>query len=151
MVFHKELTPADGERGIKMNTRRLVLTKVVLEQKNTAAALLIKLADGRWSPLEFLDSEHSRTGSINLTVEPGETVLLKCRQEQYFGKQYTAVTCICRNSCFCKGTPIGGQVRLHLYGNITEPTAVEPDAKRARHGASDEEVFHEGRAGTLRQ
>ena len=37
-----------------------------------------------------------------------------------------------------------GQVRLHLYGNIDEANPVEPDAKRARKGSSDEEVFQEG-------
>lgn len=143
--------PADGERGIKMNQRRLVLTKVVLEQENTAAALLIKLSDGNWTPLEFLNSENSRTGTLNLTVEPGETVFLKCRQESYLGKTVTRSTCSCAQMCFCKGTALGGQVRLHLYGNIDETNASEPDAKRARQGASDGEVFREGRAGTLRQ
>jgi len=130
MVFHKEITPADGERGIKMTKRRLVLTKVVLEQENTAAALLIRVADGKWAPLEFLHSLHKRTVDMSLTIEPGETVFFKCRQEAYFGKQFLT-----------NDIPNGGHVRLHLYGNIREVEAVEPKAKRARQGADDAQVF----------
>jgi hypothetical protein len=70
MVFHKVLTPADGEKGIKVTKqRRFVLTKVVLEHENTAAALLIRNGQGdKWSPLEFLDSSKKRTADLNLAA-----------------------------------------------------------------------------------
>jgi len=123
MVYHKALTPADGERGIKMNKKRLVLTKVVLDEPNTAAALCVKV-DGAWAPFEFLDSEKKRTVDINIAVEPGETVYFMCRDEPYWGKEYTV-----------NGALAGGRVKLHLYGNFCQVDSVdpaEPEVKRVR-------------------
>mmetsp|Transcript_46128 Transcript_46128/g.139812 ORF Transcript_46128/g.139812 Transcript_46128/m.139812 type:complete len:131 (-) Transcript_46128:122-514(-) len=121
VLFHKILAPAEGERGIKMNRRRLVLTKVVLEQENTAAALLIKAEDG-WAPLEFLSTSAKRTGDLNLIIEPGETMTFKARQESFFGPTTMA-----------NGVAVGGQVRLHMYGNLEEVVnEMEPDAKKRR-------------------
>lgn len=110
------------------------MTRVVLEQDNTAAALLIQVEGGRWAPLEFLNSENKRTGNIHLVVEAGETVVFKCRSEPYIGK-----------TLMSNGTPKGGQVRLHLYGNLEEVDVGEPEAKRPR-----QRDFQEGRADTLR-
>lgn len=50
------------------------MTKVVLEQENTAASLHIKVANGKWAPLEFLHSNEKRTADLRLTVDPGKTV-----------------------------------------------------------------------------
>lgn len=112
-----------------MNRRRLVLTKVVLEQENTAAALLVKV-DGAWAPLEFLSASGSRTGALNLVIEPGETVSFMVRRESFFGPTVQVST---GDDPF-GGTPTGGVVRLHLYGNLEEVAGGDgtPEAKRRR-------------------
>lgn len=139
MVFHKQITPADGERGIKTNRRHLILTKVVLEQENTAAALLVKTDGNNWTPLEFLNSNDHRTGNINIKIPAGETLFLKCREEACWG-----------TTKVINGSNAGGQVRLHVYGNFEEVHELQPERKRARHGGENAEGFQEGRAETLR-
>lgn len=127
MVFHKMITPTDGELRITMTTRRLLLTKVVLEQENTAAKLLVKFKyaskfkSASWLPLEFLDSERHRTGDLRVAVEPGVTVFFKCCAEPYFGAQRMQGS-----------ISLGGHVRLHLFGNLEDKDACEPVPKRAR-------------------
>lgn len=112
MVFHKELA-ADSECEIKMTRRRLVLTKVVLEQRffrfDTFAVLLIKQKDGIWTPLEFMDSEKNQSGTLNLTVEPGETICLKCAGDECW-----------RRPLNLSSVGVSSASSLHLYGNIEE-------------------------------
>jgi len=133
MVFHKMLTPAAGGQGLKMTKRRLRLTKIVLEQDNTAAAVFIRNeGDSRWFPLEFLTSEKKRTADINLTIDKGETVFFMCKPEPYFGRVVQR-----------GDAPVGGQVVVHLYGNKDREdeehaTGSEPSAKRARTDAGGE-------------
>eukprot|EP00928_Gymnodinium_smaydae_P009666 TRINITY_DN13618_c0_g1_i1.p2 TRINITY_DN13618_c0_g1~~TRINITY_DN13618_c0_g1_i1.p2 ORF type:complete len:139 (-),score=23.33 TRINITY_DN13618_c0_g1_i1:863-1279(-) len=138
MVFHKVLTPAAGCKGIKMTKRRLVLTKIVLEQVNTAAAVYIRNErDTTWFPLEFLDSEKKGTADLNLIIDKGEAVFFLCKQDAYFGARHTV-----------GDRKVGGQVVVHMYGNMEEEqSACEPSAKRARtsmgaDGAVSREDFH---------
>ena len=56
---------------------------VTLGQANTAASLLIKLENNKWVPLAFFDSKNSRNSSLNLVIQPGETVFFKVKQEPY--------------------------------------------------------------------
>ena len=98
-----------------------MLTTVTLEQENTAASLLIKV-DNKWVPLAFFDSNTVRSSSLSLVVQAGETIYLKCKSEPFFGAVRTT-----------NGVESGGQVRLHVFGNLEEiDTIGEPEAKRAR-------------------
>lgn len=125
MVYHKEMLP--GEHGIKMNQRRLTLTKAVLAEVNTAATLKIK--DGsKWVPLEFLHSKDRPTVELNIAIDPAETLFFRVEEKGYIGPETRTVI----NGV---SHPTGGNVKIHLFGNLTtagSEGSEQPPAKRAR-------------------
>mmetsp|Transcript_72682 Transcript_72682/g.162727 ORF Transcript_72682/g.162727 Transcript_72682/m.162727 type:complete len:147 (-) Transcript_72682:72-512(-) len=121
-LFHKAMTPSQGTATIRTNRRRLIITKAVLAQVNSAASLHVQVAGGAFAPMEFLDSDKKRTADLKIVVEPGESVSLKVQPESSFGP--TIMT---------NGTAVGGKVELHLWGHLEEvPGELRDGAKRRR-------------------
>jgi hypothetical protein len=137
MVFHKELTPLLGAQGIRMNRRKLTLTKVVLAEVNTAATLWMRVSSpnggDKWVPLEFLHAKDKPTAELNISIDPGETLFMQVQDKGYIGPETIAVSNGVERRC-------GGNVKVHLFGNLAsvscEGSEQPPPAKRAR-GADD--------------